>query len=338
MKRQHSIKFELIAGFAVIGVMGTLSLLVIVLLDYQRAFALLDREAALARSLHEMFDHVAVPIMVLMIPAALASLWVIRRALNPLLKAALDIEENRGNERGYRLDAARFPQEVQPFIKAINRLLQRLDEAAELHRAFAADVAHELRTPLSVLALELDGMVDDRANRLKADVTAMRRLIEQLMLMAQIESNQVVNIPATPVRLADVCADVVEMLAPEAIASGKSIALDVQAAGATVEGHREAIVAALRNLVENAIRVTPKGGNVSVNCGPGNHVRVRDEGPGLSAEQLGRLVKRHVRADHASIGGAGLGLAIADRIMHLHHGGLATDPAGCELVMHFPES
>lgn len=336
MKRQHSIRFELIAGFAAIGVMGTLSLLVTVLIDYHRLFSALDRRAAFARSLHEMFDHVALPIMVLMIPAALATLWVIRRALKPLSNATLDIEANRGNERGYRLDATRFPQEVQPFIEAINNLLQRLDDAAELHRAFAADVAHELRTPLAVLALELDGMADERVDRLKADVTGMRRLIGQLMLMAQIEGNRVANIPATPVRLADVCADVAEMLAPEAIAGGKAMALEVQAADATVEGHREAILAALRNLAENALRVTPAGQSVTILCGPGHQLRVRDAGPGMSAGQLDQLVKRHVRADHASAGGAGLGLAIADRIMQLHHGRLAADPAARELALHFP--
>ena len=99
---------------------------------------------------------------------------------------------------------------------------------------------------------------------------------------------------------------------------------------------REAIAAALRNLIENAARVTPAGGTIQVFAGPHALLGVRDEGPGLALERLRDLVQRHRRADRASKGDAGLGLASVDRIMAAHGGTLETDPADRELVLRFP--
>ncbi|MBL7466207.1 sensor histidine kinase, partial [Escherichia coli] len=90
-----------------------------------------------------------------------------------------------------RIDNSQMPTEALPFTSAVNDLLARLDEAAKRQEAFAADVAHELRTPLALLSLELDRLEHDDAERLKKDVAAMRRLIDQLMLLAQIDADAV---------------------------------------------------------------------------------------------------------------------------------------------------
>jgi signal transduction histidine kinase len=230
-----------------------------------------------------------------------------------------------------------MPEEALPFTGAVNDLLERLDEAARRQEAFAADVAHELRTPLALLSLELDRLDQVDAPRLKGDVAAMRRLIDQLMLLAQIDAAASAQIAPEQVRLVEIAREVVSLLAPAILSAGKMIALDIEDETVIVRGRKEAIATALRNLIENAVRVTPAGGMIQVFVGPGATTGVRDEGPGLDQERLRDLVRRHRRADHASKDGAGLGLAIVDQIMAAHDGLLVSDPDRRELMLRFPD-
>jgi signal transduction histidine kinase len=298
-----------------------------------------DRSAAW----REVSDHVILPILVLIVPTLIATTWVIDRALRPLARSARTIATTPA-QRGLRLPPEELPVEVAPFVGSINDLLARLDSAAARHEAFAADVAHELRTPLAIMAMQLDSPEHlDRAH-LRREIAAMHRLVEQLLLMAQIEAEAATPQRAQAFSLAAVAEDVVAALAPQVIAQGREIALDEMAAGqpaALVLGHREAVAAALRNLVENAVRVTPPGGLVHVGVGAGEPAGtclcVRDEGPGLSPEALARLTRRHARADHASREGAGLGLNIVERIMAAHGGRLESDAARRTLILRFPD-
>jgi signal transduction histidine kinase len=204
-------------------------------------------------------DHVILPILVLIVPTLIATTWVIDRALRPLARSARAIATTPA-QRGLRLPHEELPVEVAPFVGSINDLLARLDSAAARQEAFAADVAHELRTPLAIMAMQLDSPDPlDRAH-LRREITAMHRLVEQLLLMAQIEAEAATPQPAQRFSLAAVAEDVVAALAPQVIALGREIALEEPPARplATVVGHREAVAAALRNLVENAVRVTPR--------------------------------------------------------------------------------
>lgn len=336
MTVQRSISRRLKRGLGLIGVAGTVLLLAAVAFFYSVTFTHLDARAAMIRAIKEMLEHVALPLVVLLVPVAIMVLRVIRQAFAPLEDAAARIEAAQGHERGFRIDASQMPAEALPFVYAVNDLLARLDQAARRQEAFAADVAHELRTPLALLSLELDRLDYDDAARLKEDVAAMRRLIDQLMLLAQIDAAEAAQTAPEQVSLADVASEVVSAVAPGIIAQGKLIAFDTRGQAAVVNGRREAIAAALRNLIENAARVTPAGGTIQVFAGPHALLGVRDEGPGLALERLRGLVQRHRRADHASKDGAGLGLAIVDRIMAAHGGTLETDPADRELVLRFP--
>jgi len=102
----------------------------------------------------EVGDHVVVPLLVLMLPLGIAAAWVIRSSLQPLKDAAAQIELAQTADRGYRVDASSFPKEAVGFADSVNGLLSRLDDTAAQQEAFAADVAHELRTPLAILGLE----------------------------------------------------------------------------------------------------------------------------------------------------------------------------------------
>ncbi|EXS70492.1 MULTISPECIES: sensor histidine kinase [unclassified Sphingobium] len=336
MTYRRSVSRRLVRGLGLVGLVGTVLLLAAVAFFYRLSFADLAAGEATSRALNEMLDHVALPVVILMAPVAFVGLRVIRQAFTPLEEAAAEIEAARGHERGFRIDTSRMPSEALPFTDAVNDLLTRLDDAAMRQEAFAADVAHELRTPLAVLSLELDRLDHAEAGRLKGDVAAMRRLIDQLMLLAQIDAATAAQLVPEAVSLTDVATDAVSFMAPGIIATGKTIALETGEQSPIVRGRREAIAAALRNLIENAVRVTPAGGAVHVSVGPGAAIGVRDEGPGLSPDRLRDLVRRHSRADHASKDGAGLGLAIVDRIMAAHGGMLATDSDRRELSLRFP--
>jgi signal transduction histidine kinase len=157
------------------------------------------------------------------------------------------------------------------------------------------------------------------------------------MLLAQIDAEQAAHLPPTLVDLVEVAADVVAQLAPAALADGKTIELCGEGKDAIL-GRREAVAAALRNLIENALRVTPQGVPVVVRADQSGELAVRDGGAGLSPERLDVLVRRLRRADHASTNGAGLGLAIVARIMAAHGGRLVTDPGQRELRLIFPSA
>jgi signal transduction histidine kinase len=331
-----SILGRLTRSLAAVALLGAVMLLLFIGIEYRISFSELSDAAALQVISYELTEHVVIPMILLAIPMALAGRWAIRRAVRPLEVAARRIDAAQGEARGVRIETASLPLETQPFADAVNHLLDRVDIAAAMHEAFAADIAHELRTPLTLLSLQLDQSEDPRAGQMRADVAAMRRLIDQLMLLAQIQAQQAASLPPAQVDLADVAGDVIAQMAPAALAEDKMLELVEGEAPCHIVGRREALAAALRNLVDNALRVTPPGQRVTI-VADGCELAVRDGGQGLSPARLAELTERLRRADHASQHGAGLGLAIVARIMAAHGGRLVTDPVRPELRLIFPK-
>lgn len=334
MTRAPSIFHRLMLGFALMSIIGATVLLLFVGVEYGLSSRSRRDEIQFIGIANEVADHVVVPLLVLIVPMTLAALWVIRSSLRPLGVAAARIEAAQAADKGFRVAIEDFPAEATGFADAVNGLLARLDEAATRQETFAADVAHELRTPLAVMALELDRLDSEDGRRLKQDVAAMARLVDQLLMLAQLDAQSAAPATLTPVDLAEIATEVVAQYAPIAIDGGKSLDLVLVPAPA-IEGRREAIAAALRNLVENGLRVTPTGGVVTVAAGPGARLSVMDGGPGLAPTRLTELSQRYRRGDHASGSGAGLGLAIVSRIMAAHGGRIETGPDRSELILAF---
>lgn len=282
----------------------------------------------------EIGEHVVLPLVLLMVPMFFAAKRVIRTSLAPLASAAARMDAALATDRGFRIALEELPLEAQPFGRALNNLLARLDDVAAQRESFAANIAHELRTPLAILMMELDRLAYPDAVRLKKDVAVMKRLVGQIMMMSQLEAHAVAPIPHVKVSLLDVAMEVTNRFASVAAEQDKYVVLAADGEPA-VHGIRELLIAAVSNLVENGLRVTPKGGSVEISIGPDARIGVKDEGAGLSASELAQLCQRFVRADHASSGGAGLGLAIVERIAEIHGAELVTNTHKKEICLSF---
>ena len=328
----RSLGGRLALGLGFVAFVGAVLLTGLVIVDYVYGA---DEPINTSQLLRELEDHVVAPLILLLGLVGIGGFFVIRAALGPLLRAAAEVDvAAQTAPRGVRINHSRFPTEAQPFAAAINRLLERLDATADAQEAFATDVAHELKTPLTILSLELERLPPDIAQRLRDDVAGLSRLVDQLLLLARLEAQSAAETVVELTDLNAVAADVVASMAPIALKAARNIAFD-DCNGAIFAGRREAVTAALRNLVDNALRVTPEGGTVTVISGPGAKLIVRDEGPGLAEERLLQLSRRGARADHASVAGAGLGLAIVAKIMAAHGGAIRTNANRRELVLDF---
>lgn len=206
-------------------------------------------------------------------------------------------------------------------------------------RAFVADVAHELRTPLAILRTNLDNLTDEKAAApLRQDVDAMTRLISQMLEFARYE---LLTVDAeTKTDLVAVCTSVATRMAPIAISENRL----VEVVGATgpvwVRGDSESLEQAVRNLIENAIRYAPPQTAVTVRVSREPAIRVVDKGEGVPPEMRERIFGRFDRADRRS-GGSGLGLAIVKRIANAHRAEVTiADPpgGGTEFAIVFPRT
>lgn len=212
-----------------------------------------------------------------------------------------------------------------------------LNESVERHRQFAADAAHELRTPLAVLRLNLDNVKSRDVQRsLREDVDAMTRTIEQLLAVARVDSLQI-GVEENP-DLNEICGRVAEHLAQIAVKTKHSIRVDGSDRPVFVRGNPLALEQAVRNLVENAIQYSDTGGEITIKVGEEGTIDVIDQGPGIPAIRRDRIFERFVSADRKSTG-AGLGLSIVGRTVEAHGGRIEvadTPGGGATFTMSFP--
>jgi len=230
-----------------------------------------------------------------------------------------------------RIEIERKPTEL-------NALLERLREALERQQRFTADAAHELRSPLTALQVQLDMLARartpeetrDALGALRAGMKRASRLVEQMLTMARLEPEAPLAQPSS-VALDALAAQVAGEL--ESLAEARRIELRLERLeSAAVEGDAAALHALVRNLLDNAIRYTPAGGVVRLAAfSDGEHalLQVEDSGPGIPPEERTRVFDRFYRLPGSSAEGSGLGLAIAKQVADAHGGEIAlADAAG----------
>ena len=247
---------------------------------------------------------------------------VVSRLLRPLESVA-EAAIHRDVESNDALPIENVPDEIAPLIAAMNDLIARLGEALEMQRRFLSDAAHELRTPLAALQLQIENLSQHRSREeLDIRVDEMRRgsqrashLVGQLLKIARYKA-QDQPIVRTRVRLDSLLkACIADFIA---LADHRGIDLGlVRGDAAIVMGNPEDLRVLIGNLIDNAIRYTPEGGTVDVSIGvSGNEavVEVADTGPGIPASLQARVFDRFFRAAGQDTEGSGIGLAIVKAI------------------------
>ena len=275
------------------------------------------------------------PVMILL-PLALLILWgvagAMSRAVQEIGREAAMQDEHNITE----LPLERVPQEIQPLVMSFNSLLARLRDAFANQRRFVQDAAHELRTPITAVALQLEnvrcdmppGACAQSLAQLEAGVSRAQRLVDQMLKLSRRETPV-----ADSVRAIDLHAQLHESIGA-LIAMADQRNIDLGLVGPP-HGSPPALLhcapgdlrSVLDNLIENALRYTPEGGVVDVRLvseGGRPAVEVIDTGPGIPPHLLGRVFDRFFRVPGSSAGGSGLGLAIAKS---------AAERCGLEIVL-----
>jgi signal transduction histidine kinase len=290
--------------------------------------------------------RVVIPLLLLLPLLGAAIVGVVGNGLRPLRRVATEVQRRDAHSLT-PLATERLPQEVAPLIDALNRLLLRLHAAFQAQRAFVADAAHELRSPLTAVRLQLqllDRAPDEAARRearanLGAAVDRAIHLVEQLLTLARSEPREEAGEwSAIPLEqaTADGIADA------NALAVARRIDLGLEAEPAAVQGDRDALRVLVRNLVDNAVRYTPEGGQVRVSTHQqtsGATLEVVDTGPGIPPSDRERAFDRFYRRSNAPEGGSGLGLAIVKAIADRHGAQIRLDDApggGLKVTVAFP--
>jgi heavy metal sensor kinase len=290
--------------------------------------------------------------LVLVVAATVLGYGLAGTALRPVreIVAAARALGERDLHRRIELDLPR--DELGELADTFNAMLSRLEIAFDSLRRFTADAAHELRAPLALIRTEAEVTLsrprsaDEYTASLGtvlAEAQRMSRLADQLLMLARAEAGALVP-QVQPVDLRALVQETVRLWQPVA-AEREVVLVDTAMEGGAVRGDHDLLRRLLDNLIDNALRYSPKGSRVVVDCRMVEaawELTVADEGPGVPVSAQASIFERFSRADQSrarETGGAGLGLALCSAIAELHQGSItldATAPTGARFVVRLP--
>lgn len=262
--------------------------------------------------------------------ALIIGYWLARGAVKPLqevIGVAADIE---ASDLGRRIDARASPVEVQKLADTFDAMLARLDAAFQQQRNFVLDVSHDLRTPLTALRGNIDVLLMDNRldsetrsalERMLGEVSRLIRLTSNLLYLAHAEAGR--ELDRRPVELDTLCLEVYRQTRDLRSDIRYRLGNEDQV---TVVGDRDLLKQMLLNLVDNSLKYTPAGGNVTLSLYRDDtraRLEVQDTGPGIEQDQIPLIFQRFYRGKdkkRGGKGGAGIGLAISDWIVKAHGG------------------
>jgi heavy metal sensor kinase len=288
---------------------------------------------ALRRLRRDLFT--GVPIILLL--ASVGGYFLARKSLLPIALMNQQTQRITAENLSAQLDVANPRDEVGRLAQTINALLARMDAAFKEQQRFIADASHELRTPLAVLRGETEVALErERATAeyqrslelIKDEAEHLSRIVEDLFMLAR-QPTDASSLMKEAVGLNEVVAECAR--AAQVLATQKGLRLNVQPSlpRISVSGDDEMLKRMLINLLDNAVKYTPAGGEISIALASQNGnalIIVSDTGIGITAEDQPHIFDRFYRADKArsrALGGAGLGLSIARWIVEGHGGSLS---------------
>ncbi|WP_342220571.1 ATP-binding protein [Rickettsiella endosymbiont of Miltochrista miniata] len=250
------------------------------------------------------------------------------------------------------VDLNEVPVEISPLVDELNKLFLRLQQAFEREQRFAADAAHELHTPLAALKTQAQVALKTtdpqecymHLKQVIASVDRCSHVIQQLLTLCRLSPETIMPEHFTQVNLSRIAAEVIAQLAPQAILKQIEIELIAKESDYKLLGNTTGLHVLIRNLVDNAIRYTPKGGIIKVlifKASDSIILQVIDNGPGIPDKLRARVFERFFRVLGTNAQGSGLGLAIVEQIAKLHKGSVALDTpeegTGLQVEVRFPK-
>jgi heavy metal sensor kinase len=256
-----------------------------------------------------------------------------RRAMGKIEAITVQAEHISSNNLFERLPVFRSGDELERLTVALNRMMERLEQAFQHINRFSADVSHELRTPLTILRGELEAAVQqerltpellDVLGSALEETERLRTIVDQLLIVSRLDAGDV-RMEKVPLDLGQLAASTAEQMLLLAEEKSITVRCDAQP-GVEVEGDPSRLKQVVVNLLDNAIRYTGEGGSITVSAGRQNGwatLTVTDNGAGIPPEALPHVFERFYRADKARSrysGGSGLGLSIVNAICTAHRG------------------
>jgi len=270
------------------------------------------------------------------IPLAVMLVWFgLSRGLRPLNRLRKTIETRDPGDLS-PIATRRVPEELEPLVEAFNEMLERMKRSVEVQQRFVADAAHQMRTPLTGLKTQAQLAIretDPAALRhalrqIASGVDRAGRLINQLLTLARTEGGESIQQQHEPLDLVLLTREVVEDWVMPALDKGIDLGFEA-ATTAMISGNRFLLCELLKNLIDNALRYSPRGGHVTCRVavrGATVVLEVEDDGIGISEAQAELVFERFYRVDDANTEGSGLGLAIVQEIAQQHDASAALRP------------
>lgn len=289
--------------------------------------------------------RILAPFLLLVPGMAWLIMRIVRNELAPVKNLACHVDAQPGNLL-LPLPDEDVPEEIASFVHAINRLLRRVSDLMTQQRRFVADAAHELRSPLAALSIQAQNLnqpgmsqnMKERVLPLQDSIERARKLTEQLLNLARIQAG---TTKKTFVDVSVVSRQLIAEYLPLSEAKGIDLGLD-ETASLMLLDTAENLYLLLKNAIDNAIKYTPEGGEVTLKIySIGNRAifEIIDNGPGIPASELLRVFDPFYRLPGTNVGGSGLGLAIAAEAAASQGGSvtLHNRPEGSGLIFRYSQ-
>lgn len=294
-----------------------------------------------------------IPFVILVPILLLAVAHVLRKMFAPIKRLAHEVDQRETVDlrQLHAFAPEAVPDEVRPFVVAINRLLARVQQSMDAQHRFVADAAHELRTPLSALSLQAERLgqaamspdAQERLATLRQGIERSRGLLEQLLALAR--AQEATGVPTSTVSVQRVFRSVLEDLMPLADAKRLDMGVTTET-DARVHANELDLFVAVRNLVDNAIRYTPGGGRIDLSVAADARVvsiAVQDTGPGIPAGERARVFDPFYRVLGNEATGSGLGLSIVSTVVRrlggeVELGDAEGDAGGLRVTVRLPKA
>ena len=277
--------------------------------------------------------------------AIAVAVLAVRRLTAPAARIVEAAQRIEAGDFSARL-AVRGPSELRSVARAFNAMSGRLEAEEARRRSVLADVAHEMRTPITVIRAQAEGIVDgvytgdaEHMRPVLASTRSLEVLVDDLRTLALAEAGGL-RLQREAVEVGVLVQDTIDTFAQTARAQGTALLAAVDPPSLTIDADPVRLRSVLANLVSNALRHTPRGGTVTIAASAGSDgklLAVRDDGEGIPADLLPRVFDRFVKSPAS--GGSGLGLAIVRDIVEAHGGTVAigSEPGrGTEVTVRLP--